>query len=181
MNLQDLGSLGEFVGAIAVMVTLVYLAIQTRLTRKAAEVTQRAAEETAKFSSMQMLQGVADMYSRWRLARMNPEFAELLVKSRGSESLTESEQVIYSAAFEELFFTALVSFQGAVESASFHTESVDIIYLLDTFKDNPKAIAEWQRMRPALIAGSSMTASSKFVETVDNMLVEQGLANQDDE
>ena len=180
MNIQELGSLGEFIGAIAVMVTLVYLAIQTRLTRKAAEVTQRAAEETAKFSSMQMLQGVASMYSRWRLARMNPQLAELLVKAKGSDSLTESEQVIFSSAFEELFFTALVSFQSAVESASFHTESVDIIYLLDTFKDNPKAIVEWRRMRPALIAGSSMTGSSKFVETVDKMLEEQGIANQDD-
>jgi hypothetical protein len=172
MNIQELGSLGEFVGAIAVMVTLVYLAIQTRLTRK-------AAEETAKFSSMQMLQGVADMYSRWRLARMNPELAELLVKARGSENLTDEEQIIFSSAFEELFFTALVSFQGAVESASFHKESVDIIYLLDTFKDNPKAIAEWQRMRPALIAGSSMTGSSKFVDTVDKMLEEQGFSNKD--
>jgi hypothetical protein len=173
MNIQELGSLGEFVGAIAVMVTLVYLAIQTRLTRK-------AAEETAKFASMQMLQGVADMYSRWRLARMNPEIAELLVKSRGSERLTDAEQLIYSAAFEELFFTVLVSYQSAAESAFFfHEESVDIIYLLDTFKANPKAIAEWQRMRPALIAGSSIAGSSKFVETIDKMLKEQGIANHD--
>ena len=173
MTIQELGSLGEFVGAIAVMVTLVYLAVQTRLTRK-------AAEETAKFSSMQMLQGVADMYSRWRLARMDPELAELLVKARGRENLTEAEQVIFSSACEELFFTALVSFQSAVESASFHTESVDIIYLLDTFRDNPKAIAEWQRMRPALIAGSSMTGASRFVETIDRLLEEQQIGGRNE-
>jgi hypothetical protein len=174
LNIQELGSLGEFVGAIAVMVTLVYLAIQTRLTRKAAEVTQRAAEETAKFSSMQMTQGVADMYSRWRMGRTNPELAELLVKARGSEQLTDAEQVIFSSLFEELFFTGVVSYVNAVESASFHSESADEIILVDAIKANPKAMAEWRRMRPALSAGSI-----KFVEAIDRLLEEQGITTLD--
>ena len=46
MSIQELGSMGEFVGAIAVLITLIYLSIQTRLTR-------RAAEETANFASSQ--------------------------------------------------------------------------------------------------------------------------------
>ena len=175
MNIQDLGSLGEFIGAIAVVATLVYLAIQTRLTRKAAEVTQRAAEQTAKFSSQQMTQGVAEMYSRWRIVRLNPELAELLVKARGSKQLTDAEQVIFSSLFEELFFTAMVSFESAVESASFHSESTDEIYLVDALKDNPKAIAEWQRLHLALTAGSA-----RFVETIDRLLGEQEIANQED-
>ena len=43
MSIQELGSIGEFVSAFAVFATLIYLAIQTRLIRK-------AAEETARFS-----------------------------------------------------------------------------------------------------------------------------------
>jgi hypothetical protein len=35
MTIQDLGSLGEFLGSIAVLVTLVYLALQTRQNTKA--------------------------------------------------------------------------------------------------------------------------------------------------
>jgi uncharacterized membrane protein YebE (DUF533 family) len=34
MSLQDLGSLGEFIGSIAVLATLIYLAYQTRQTTK---------------------------------------------------------------------------------------------------------------------------------------------------
>jgi hypothetical protein len=37
MSIQELGSLGELIGAVAVLATLVYLAIQTRLTRIASE------------------------------------------------------------------------------------------------------------------------------------------------
>ena len=37
MSIQELGALGEFVGSIAVLATLVYLAIQTRHTRAANE------------------------------------------------------------------------------------------------------------------------------------------------
>ena len=175
MTLQELGSLGEFVGAIAVMVTLVYLAIQTRLTRKAAEVTQRAAEETAKYASVQAGAAVAEGYSRWRSLVSKLETAEIIAKARGEDKLTVAEQVVYSAAFEELFFTAMVSFESAEESASFHSESTDEIYLVDTLKDNPKAIAEWQRLHLALTAGSA-----RFVETIDRLLGEQEIANQDD-
>lgn len=35
MSIQDLGAIGELVGSIAILVTLIYLAIQTRLNRKA--------------------------------------------------------------------------------------------------------------------------------------------------
>lgn len=35
MNIQDLGAIGELIGSIAILVTLIYLAIQTRLNRKA--------------------------------------------------------------------------------------------------------------------------------------------------
>ena len=35
MSIQDLGAIGELLGSIAIFVTLVYLAIQTRLNRKA--------------------------------------------------------------------------------------------------------------------------------------------------
>lgn len=37
MILQDFASIAEIVGAFAIVITLVYLAIQTRLTRQAVE------------------------------------------------------------------------------------------------------------------------------------------------
>ena len=37
MTIQDLGALGELIGSVAVLATLVYLALQTRRTRIATE------------------------------------------------------------------------------------------------------------------------------------------------
>ncbi|RLA46317.1 MAG: hypothetical protein DRR06_05375 [Gammaproteobacteria bacterium] len=175
MNIQELGSLGEFVGAIAVMVTLVYLAIQTRLTRKAAEVTQRAAEETAKYAGVQAGAAVVEGYSRWRMLMSKPDIAKIIVKAREDESLTDEEQVIYSAVFEELIYSASASFESSVESASFHTVSADVKNLLAVFKANPRVIAEWHRVHDITVG-----VSSRFVETIDSLLKEQEIAQQGD-
>ena len=43
MTLQDLGSIGEFVGSIAVLITLVYLAVQIRQNTKSMDETRRLA------------------------------------------------------------------------------------------------------------------------------------------
>lgn len=173
MNIQELGSLGEFVGAIAVMVTLVYLAIQTRLTRKAAEVTQQAAEETAKYAGIQAGAVVVEGYSRWRSLVCNPETAEIIVKARGKNVLTDAEQLIYSAAFEELIFSTGISFESSAESASIHSVSADIEHLLAVFNANPRAINDWHRVHD-IAAG----VSSRFVETIDRLLKEQGIVKQ---
>jgi hypothetical protein len=175
MNIQELGSLGEFVGAIAVMVTLVYLAIQTRLTRKAAEVTQRSAEETAKHAGVQAGATVIEGYSRWRSLVSNPQIAEVIVKARGMDELTDAEQFIYSVAFEDLFYAASASFESSADSASFHAVSGDTVSLLQVFKAEPRAIDEWYRVHDVTIA-----VSPRLVEMVDNLLEEQGLAKQAD-
>lgn len=39
LSIQDLGAIGEFISSIVVLLTLVYLAIQTNLTRKASQAT----------------------------------------------------------------------------------------------------------------------------------------------
>lgn len=78
MTIQDLGALGEFVGAIAVIITLIYLSIQTRLTRK-------AAEEAANFASQEALRAVPTMYARYRVLTSTPELAGIMVKARGDQ------------------------------------------------------------------------------------------------
>ena len=48
---QLLGNYGEFVGAIAVVVTLVYLAVQVRHSREATEANTRSLRSVARFES----------------------------------------------------------------------------------------------------------------------------------
>ncbi len=58
-TIQMLGSLGEFVGAIAVVATLVYLAIQVRHSKEAMEANTRSMDESRSLALAQTYQARA--------------------------------------------------------------------------------------------------------------------------
>jgi hypothetical protein len=98
MTLQDLGSIGELLGAIGVILSLVYLATQIRQNTK----SLRAAAVDA----------AADRYiESTRLISLNPELADLLEKGRSDyTALSGVQQRRYrlhylanSLAFENMF------------------------------------------------------------------------------
>ena len=55
MSIQDLGSIGEFVAALATLATLVYLAIQIRQNTKQVEEGTRAAKASAVSTGLQLV------------------------------------------------------------------------------------------------------------------------------
>ena len=61
-----LGSLGEFVGAIAVVATLVYLAIQVRHGSVLLEANNAAMDESARLARAAAVDRYSDAVSRWR-------------------------------------------------------------------------------------------------------------------
>jgi hypothetical protein len=68
MTLQEWGAIGEFVGGVAVIATLIYLAVQTRQAKSAA--------------LGQAPQWISDGYKHWVSApRQDPEFAELCIRA----------------------------------------------------------------------------------------------------
>ena len=135
MTIQDLGALGEFVSAFAVFITLIYLAIQTRLTRKAAEVS-------AKFASQEALRAVPEMYARYRTLTATPELAEIVVKARTQE-LDETERLLFSTIFEELIYVSATSYQSANQDASGHDNNGDVEFVYSIFRSNPLALEVW--------------------------------------
>ena len=81
MTIAELGSLGEFVGSVILIVSVLYLAIQVRLSAKA---ENNAAMQNILAASSEANHRIAD----------NPEFAELVVKvTRDPESISESERL----------------------------------------------------------------------------------------
>jgi hypothetical protein len=79
MTLQDLSSIGEIVGAIAVVVSLVYLAIQvrqnTREIRENSEVNRLMLQENFVSGQQHVLLGMAqdpEFYRVWREGTQNP-------------------------------------------------------------------------------------------------------------
>jgi hypothetical protein len=78
MTLVELGALGEFVGSIAVLATLIYLAIQTRQTKFAA---QSAARHTA----------AATMNQNTQNAAASDEYAEIVSRGFADQDLEPAQ------------------------------------------------------------------------------------------
>jgi len=79
MNIMELGALGEFVGAIAVVVTLIYLAVQLRQTTKTVRVSMIQAAE----------RGVSDIVAAWS---RDAETAALMRKGREAFNELDDDQ-----------------------------------------------------------------------------------------
>ena len=93
---QLLGNYGEFVGAIAVVATLFYLALQVRHSSEATEANTRATEESRRLAMAQTYQARASTsFSAFASAAESGGMAPILVKynESGYESLSPEERV----------------------------------------------------------------------------------------
>ncbi len=63
---QILGNLGEFVGAIGVVATLIYVAIQVRHSAELLKINNAAIEENTRLARAAALERHSDAVSRWR-------------------------------------------------------------------------------------------------------------------
>jgi len=130
MNWDAIGAIGEILSAIAVVVTLGYLAIQLKLARVASEVqTTYASHES---------------YSRWRIAFMqNPELPKVIAEANRGEALTDDEEIAISTLSQELFIGAAVSMATNKRSANFYDIPSEIEYLIRILKSNPGLVPFW--------------------------------------
>ena len=159
MSIQDLGALGEIIGGIAVIVTLVYLAIQTRQSRI-------AAEQTAKFAELQATRAVMDGYTNARsLWLSNPAVTEALAKANANEVLSESEKIQLSVVFEDLFVASAFAYLSSRASATRHASTADTNYLVLLFEENPGLLHEWHRIESIV-----RDVSGEFVDKVNKQM-----------
>jgi hypothetical protein len=102
VTLQDLGSIGEFLGAIATVATLAYLAVQIRQNTRSV----RAATSAS----------VADSLSRWsEIIGSQPESARLWM-----QGLAEPDQLNGDARFQFPFL--FISYLRRVENAYYQKQ-----------------------------------------------------------
>ena len=98
MTVQDLGSIGEIVGAVAVLFTLGYLSLQTRQARLAAEVA-------AKYAGLQATHSIVNLYVEARPTLL--EHKESIAKANAGEELPEAEKIALSIVFHDLLYAPL--------------------------------------------------------------------------
>jgi hypothetical protein len=91
VSLQDLGSIGELVAAIATVATLVYLAIQVRH-------NSRALNRSNEFAQANSIHQITAMFNElnWRLAG-DGELAEIHARALNGEPLNAAETTRFTA------------------------------------------------------------------------------------
>jgi len=154
MNWEAIGVVTEVVGAIAVVATLTYLAVQIRTARI-------GAASAATYSAM-------EGYSRWRANILqNTDIAEAIAKANQSETLNEREQVQLRALADELFVVVAVGATETEKWSPLDRESIDFEYLRVIFEENPGLVNYWDRYRRI-----GATISEEFVKAVDDLIIE---------
>ncbi len=102
MNWEAIGAIGEILAAIAVVVTLLYLAKQIRQNSQAVEISA--------------LRDTTEQWNRWsEVLATSPELADVVARGNKSyKQLSESEAMQYGA-YVQMFFDCAESYRSLVE------------------------------------------------------------------
>ena len=159
MDWEAIGSASEVVGAIAIVVTLIYLSIQTRLTRN-------AVEENTQHLLQQTTHSAVAMYSDWRRTVLaTPELAKIIVRANSEGSLPADERLLFSICFQDLFLAAVTSYRSVIHNTAGHSKAIDVAYIVSMLKENPLAVEDWEKVAPVLVG-----ISPEFVSAVNASL-----------
>ena len=127
MSIQDWGAVGEIVGALAVLITLVYLTIQTRRLRLTGE--------------RSITIGVAEAHSRWRSALYeNSALAELVAKDNDGLALSEGEKLQIRYLHFDLFIASIMGHYTQERDSP----RAEIDYLVEILAQNPSVLRCWK-------------------------------------
>jgi hypothetical protein len=153
MTLGELGSIGEAIGAVATVATLLYLALQIRANTLA--------------SKRKSLDDVIDRVVRWekRLVE-SPDFIRSWLDGlRSFASLSLEDQLRFNAQMVEI----LAAFESTFEAGKFgdvKPETVDVLRELTAHLAQSEGVREWWE------ASGRVAFAADFVAAVDEIVVE---------
>ena len=153
MTLQDLGNLGEFVAAIATLITLIYLAAQIR--------------QNTRDVRSSAFQQVVDSFSGISLEiGLNREVSELL--DRGSEGLSSLDSVE-----RRRYWSVLLSFFRRAESVFFQSEQGTLqLESWEGIREFLRSVLQSQGVRE-FWDENSLAFNSRFRTFVESELLER--------
>lgn len=150
MSVQELGSIGEFVAAIATVATLIYLSLQIRQTNRVSR--------SAVVSELQ--EKYIDFYN---VVLASDDFSDLLAKltDRDYKAASESENQkleTFAMLLYSIWFSAQTSFdQGQINRETYQAYCEDVVARL----------GQWPALKPYLIQ-----TSQRYPSTVNHLIVQ---------
>ena len=152
---QLLGSYGEFIGAIAVVVTLAFLAIQVRYSRTAldASMAQREAESLNHFSQS---------ISEWNLTVFgDAELSDLVLRGRTGEQLESKESERFLEVASQFFVRNRAVYASAIACGNHGQAEMTVIGTAFNVSSYPGMKHVWevrQRYLAKLVVPDFVTA-----------------------
>jgi hypothetical protein len=164
-----LGSLGEFVGAIAVVATLVYLAIQVRHGSELLQANSAAIDENARLARSAAMDRYSDAVSRWRGRIIESEEVALLWQKalRGVE-MDETSQLRLDNLVIDWHNTYRANFRRAKTVGDEGLERQAVVSVVNPLIDSAVLRDSWERGRPFNELGVP-----DFVKAVDDAIAAQ--------
>ena len=154
LTLEDWSLIAEIVAAVGVIATLLYLAIEVRMTRVASEA--------------QLYYSRVEVYSRWRSALMNnSDLSKAIAKANVGEALSADETIRLSTLADELFYAAAASHESTVKAESLYARSGDADYLAEFLKDNPGLLPQWRKFRGEFISPEFRLSVNRRIEELE--------------
>ena len=137
MNWEAIGVIAELLGATAVVVTLLYLAVQMRLAREATQV--------------QSTYSTIEVYANWRGHLIeNGDLAGLVAKANRGEELSDKEDIQVSTLMDDLFAMTAMSHASNAKADAFYESASEVEYVIRLFDQNPGLTKYWNRTREFL-------------------------------
>jgi hypothetical protein len=146
MSLEDLGNIGEFVAAVAVVVSLIYLAVQIRQNTRQVDVNTSTLTCSAFDQAVQCFSRFRDPMIR------NRDIAELYLKGlRDADALDEPDLFRFRQILMDLFLGFFAEYQQAEGAPStFLKETWEAnVPLISSLLRYPGVAAWWEVTREA--------------------------------
>lgn len=149
MSIQDVGSIGELIAAIATVLTLVYLAIQVRH-------NSRALDRSNEFAQANSIHHLTMLFNElnWRLAS-DAELAEIYTRALKGEQLSPTDTTRFTA-FVNTYLATIENLVGQ-QSLDLGYSDLDSMSALDLFAPVVRQLLEteagakwWKEAAPNL-------------------------------
>jgi hypothetical protein len=169
-TIETLGNLGEFVGAIAIVVTLIYLSIQVRHSRSLIEANNVAMEENTRLVKAAAMDRYNDVVSRWRGRLIeNEEVAKIWDAAIRGQPLGGSDALRLENLWIDWINTYRSNFSRATAVGEEGLKHQAVLSVVLTMRKAPIFLTLWEWARPF-----NEASSEDFVESIDRELAKSG-------
>ena len=172
-TIETLGNLGEFVGAIGIVVTLVYLSIQVRHSRSLIEANNVATEKNTRLVKAAAMDRYNDVVSRWRGRLIeNEEVAKIWDKALRGQPVEGSDALRLENLWIDWINTYRANFSRAKAVGQDGLKHQAVMAVALNMRDVPIFLELWEWARPW-----NEASSEDFVESIDCELAKSGGLN----